>query len=103
MYLLKSNHWGRSLQALASSVDLWDLIALGEELQTHMTPLCVSWGNLQGCERIGEHQLTHLLVLGHALLGLGQLVALSLLRHGVFIVVGGHVGWLLSSEIRLYN
>lgn len=37
---------------------------------------------------------THLLVLGYALLGLRELVARSLLGHGVLIVVGGHLGQL---------
>lgn len=34
--------------------------------------------------------LTHLLIFGQALLGLGELIALSLLRHGL-IIVGSHV------------
>ena len=43
---------------------------------------------------------THLFVLGQAVLGLGELVTLSLLRHGV-IIVGGHLGsvwggWLIE-------
>lgn len=35
-----------------------------------------------------ERFLTHLLVLGERLLGLGELVALSLLGHGIFVVRG---------------
>lgn len=46
-------------------------------------------------------RLTHLLVLSHALLGLGELVALSLLRHGVFVMVRGHFGWLWRLGMRL--
>lgn len=34
---------------------------------------------------------THLLVLGHTLLGLGERVALGLVGHG-FIIVGSHCG-----------
>jgi hypothetical protein len=37
-----------------------------------------------------SRRLTHLLILGQALLGLRQLVALSLIGHGI-IIVGGHV------------
>lgn len=36
--------------------------------------------------------LTHVLVLGQALFGLGELVALRLLGHVVILVVGGHSG-----------
>jgi hypothetical protein len=47
--------------------------------------------------------LTHVLVFSQTLLGLGELVALSLLRHVVILLVGSHVGrvvgWLVGRRL----